>query len=244
MSKLKIAMVATATVSESAAATTYLMADGMLNFDAVAKLQLKVANAVKAAVKTDTPAKVLGTYVVKRRAKPVKYSASLAGKGDHKYLAARATKVALRKRMTPESLARVAVLLQVINDPKLNADLKAAGAAIARHIKKCEPVLGKVTKEKGKLRDAANATFGKSVAMLKTHLAAAGIKDTDIVESMGMMGMTVLVRLGKDNIVSVGKADATRFAAAVKAAKAGAPAPIAKAPVKKVAAKPVTRAKK
>ena len=213
MSKLTIDL-----SSESAvAANPYIMADGMLNFDAISKLQDKVAAAIK---NSATAAKLLGTYVMKRRAKPVKYSAAMEKKRDHKYLVARATKLVLRKRVTPESLARVAVVLQVIDDAKLAPAIKQAQTAIARHLKKIEPVLGKVTKEKGKLRDAANATFDKSITMLKTLLANAGVKETDMIESVGMMGKSVLLRLGKDNVVSIGKADSARFAAAVKASKA------------------------
>lgn len=224
MSKLKINMSINERLpkaaSLSAVASTYIMTDGLLNFDAVAKLQDKVTAAIKAAEKAGTPLKITGTYVIKRRAKPVKFSAALEKKGDHKYLVARATKVGLRKRLTPESLARVAPILQLVDDAKLNAELKKAVTAITRHIKKTETVLGKVTKEKGKIRDAANATFDKSVTLLRTLLTGAGVKDTDIVESQGMMGKSVLVRLSKDNIVSVNKADAARFAAAVKAVKA------------------------
>ena len=239
MSKLVIAI-----TSESAAANTFLAADGMLNFDAVSKLQEKVAAAIKVAAKT-TPIKPSAIYVIKRRAKPVKYSAALEKKGDHKYLVNRAVKVMPRKTLRPESLATVSILLQVIDDPKLNASLKSAGAAIARHMKKCETVTAKVTKEKGKLRDVANSTFDKSLALLKSHLATAGLKDVDIVETQGMMGKTVLVRLSKDNIVSIGKSDATRFAAAVKMSKAiaanPAPAKTPAAPAKKVVAAPVKK---
>jgi hypothetical protein len=213
MSKLTIKM---ALDSESAVANPFLYADGLLNFDAVTRLQVKVAASLKAAPET----KIVGTFVTKRRAKPVKYSAAQATKADHKYLVARATKVVLRKRLTPESLARVAVLLQLTADPKFAAAFKQAQVAVTRHQKKCETILGKVTKEKGKIRDAANATFDKSVVLLRTQLAS--LKPTDIVESMGMMGKSVVVRLGPDNYVTVGKADKARFAAATKAAKAAA----------------------
>lgn len=219
-------------ISESAvSANPFISADGLLNFDAVAKLQEKVAGVIKASVPTKKtpdaePAKVVAVYVKKRTAKPVKYSVAMQKKGDHKYLVARATKIAMRKRLAPEALARVAVVLQVIEteDKTLAANLKKAVAAINSHVKKLERVVAKVTTEKGKLRDAANAVFDKSVGLLKEKLLSAGVKEADIVEATGMMGKTVLVRLSKENIVSIGKADATRFAAAVKAAKAAAPA--------------------
>lgn len=238
-------------ISESAvAANVFVSADGLLNFDAIAKLQEKVAAAIKASQPTkanpdNAPLKVVGTYVKKRTAKPVKFSAAMQKKGDHKYLVARATKIALRKRLTAEAFARVAIVLQIVEttDKVLAASLKRAEAAIASHVKKLEKVVTKVTAEKGKIRDAANKVFDKSIDMLRTALTTAGIKETDIVETMSMMGKTVLVRLGKDNIVTVGKADAARFAAAVKVAKAAGIAPaqpvVAKAPIRKTVGKTV-----
>lgn len=219
MSKLIVDLASTSAVSVN----PFMFADGLVNFDAIAKLQVKVAAALKATEKTAEAApKIVGTYVTKRRAKPVRYSAALTAKGDHKYLVARATKIVLRKRITPEALARVAVLLQVADLPKLNAQLKQAQTAITRHQAKCETVLGKVTKEKGKLREVANKTFEKSIQMLYDALigdTSGTVKDSDIVEAMGMMGSSLIVKLGPDNYVTVNKSDKARFAAAVKAAK-------------------------
>lgn len=211
MSKLTIAFESTS------AANAYLSADGLLDFAKLARLQERVAKAIKASEKTEEPLKVIGTWVMKRRAKPVQYKASLAAKGDLKYLAARATKIALRKRVTPESLARVAVLLQVVDSPKFNAELKTAQSACAQHFRKMESKHAKIGKEKGKIRDARNANFDASIDMLREDLVAAGFKETDIVEAQGMMGKTVLLRVGPDNYVAINPADRTRFNAAKKA---------------------------
>lgn len=210
-------------ISESAA-NVYLSADGLLNYDAIAKVQEKVAAALKA--DKDGALKVLSTYVIARRAKPAKYSASLEKKRDHKYLLQRALKIANRKRLKPESLARVAVLLQIVEGlPKALADnLKKVESAIAQHLKKIEKVTEKVKTEKGKIRDAANKEFDANIDVLTDILLEANIKEPNIVVSQGMMGKTVLIKLPNGGVVSVGKSDVARFNAARKAARAAAAA--------------------
>lgn len=214
MSKLTI------NVSESAVANPFLSQDGLLNYIKMAALQEKVAAALKAADKAGTPVKPSAVYVKRARAKVVPFKASLDSKGtDLKYRAARATKVAMRKRLTPEALARVSIILQVIDEPRLNAQIKQAVSALTQHMKRTEKHLDKVSTEKAKIRDKANAEFDKAVGTMRAVLQDGGLKDTDIVESQGMMGKTVLVRLSPTLFVSVVKADKARFLAAVKAAK-------------------------
>ncbi len=210
----------TINVSESAVANPFLSADGLLNYVKMAALQDKVAKAIKAAEKAGEVLKPSAVYVKRARAKVVPYKASLDAKGtDLKYRAARATKIAMRKRLAPEALARVAIILQVIDEPKLNAQIKQAVSALTQHMKRTEKHLDKVSTEKAKIRDKANAEFDKSVGMLKAVLTDAGMKESDVVEAQGMMGKTVLIKLGANNFVSVVKADKARFLAAVKASK-------------------------
>lgn len=208
----------TVSLESTSAANAYLQEDGLLNFSKLATLQARIATAIKASEKTEEPLKVLGTWVMKRRAKPVQFKATLNDKGDLKYLAARATKISLRKRVTPESLARITILLQVIDLPKFKVELKAAQSACAQHFRRMESKLAKVGKEKGKIRDARNANFAGSVTMLREDLLKAGFKETDLVESQGMMGKTLLLRISPDNYVSVSPADKARFNAAKRAA--------------------------
>lgn len=217
MPKIKISLKPVESVS---AANPYLSADGLLDFAKVTSLQARVAKVIKAEAKTEAPIKPSAVYVMKRRAKPVQFRAAQHEKGDLKYRACRAIKVAMRKRLAPEALARVAIVLQVIDEPKLNPLLKQAVSALTAHMKRTEKHVAKISTEKAKIRDKANSVFDTSVAMLKTVLLTGGIKDAAIVEAQGMMGKTVLIKLGTDNYVSVTKADKTRFAAAVKASKA------------------------
>lgn len=219
MSKIKI------NLQESvSAANPYLSADGLLDFAKIATLQGRVAKVIKEVSKRhgEHPhvLKPSAIYVMKRRAKPVQFRAAQHEKGDLKYRACRAIKIAMRKRLAPEALARVAIVLQVIDEPKLNGALKQAVSALASHMKRTEKHVAKISTEKAKIRDKANSVFDTSVAMLKTVLLTGGIKDAAIVEAQGMMGKTVLIKLGTDNYVSVVKADKSRFAAAVKSAKA------------------------
>ncbi len=216
MSKLKISL------ESVSAANEYLSGDGLLNFAKVASLQERVTKYVKAAAKSEEgPYKILATFVMKRRAKPVQFRQAAHEKGtDLKYRAGRAIKLAMRKRLAPEALARVAVVLQIIDEPKLNAALKSAQSAINSHMTRTVKHVAKISTEKAKIRDKANSTFEKSGSMIVAALLQGGIKERDIVASMGMMGRTILVRLGPENVVSITKADKARFAAAQKASKA------------------------
>lgn len=202
------------------AANPYLNADGMLNFDAIAKLNKDIVAALK---KND--AKAEGVYVMNRKAKPIKYSASLAKKDDFKYTKRRAIKVALRKRITETSLGKVAALLTVASKDALTAkqfaSQKQAISAINSHSKKLESVLVKMAKKKAAIREDENKIFNQSLNMLQDILVQGGVKDKDLVVGKGMFGTTMLIRLGPENYVSITKADASRFRAAQKAAKEG-----------------------
>jgi len=226
MPKIKISLSPEKEESVSTA-NPYLSADGLLDFSKIATLQGRVEKLIKEASKpargeggVAQPIKPTAIYVMKRRAKPVQFRASLHEKGDLKYRAGRAIKVAMRKRLAPESLARVAVVLQVIDDAKLNPLLKQAVSALTQHMKRTEKHVAKISTEEAKIRDAANSVFDTSAAMLKTVLLTGGLKDSAILEAQGMMGKTVLIKLGTDNYVSVTKADKARWSAAVKASKA------------------------
>lgn len=204
----------------SATVNPFISADGMLNFDAVAKVQEKVAQLIKA--DKQGLLKVVSTFVISRRAKPAKFMASLEKKQDLKYLSQRALKIAERKRLKPESLARVAVLLQVIEGDGVNKTLqeqfKKIASAVNMHMKKIVKVQANLSKKKAAVRDEANAAFEESVDLLKDILERAGVKENAIVEAQGMMGKTVLVKVGPSNVVSIGRSDMTRFRAAMKVA--------------------------
>lgn len=201
------------TISTSANSNPFLDADGLLNFVKVFQLETKINEFLKK--NPDTQPETI--FVAARRAKPVKYSAAQAAKEDFKYLAARAIKLAERKRVKPESLGRVAILLRVVEGlpAKLAADTKAAASAIRAHIKKSETARNKVSTKKGAVRDAENKVFEKSLDLLKEILTGEKtVKDTDIVEATSMFGKTLIVKLSATNFVSINKSDAAKFKAA------------------------------
>lgn len=216
--KMKIST-AKVIISESAA-NAFLMADGMVNFDKVKALNTKTSQ-----YETDTAAgtKISGYYTMPRKAKPARHSAAKHKAVDVKYLGQRAIKVSFKKRLTEAGLVRNVALLTVVEGTgvpaALKAQIKSAVSALNSHMKKTETVKTKVTAKKSKLRIAADKVFDSALTDFRKILTTAGVKDTDMVESKGMMGRTVLLKVGKDTVVSIGRADMARFRAAVKASK-------------------------
>ncbi len=199
------------------AANAFLDADGLLNMAALARLQGKIETFKK----KNPDSKVGPSFLIAKKAKPVKFSAVQEKKGDHKYLLARAVKVVSRTRVTPTTLAKAVVILEnVAGLPKeLAAEVKTATSAITQHIRKLEKVVGKVKTEKGKIRDTENAEFDKNIESLKAILFDGGLKEAAIVEGRSMFGKTVFVKLPNGGVISIGKSNADRMKAAVKAAK-------------------------
>lgn len=196
----------------SATANAYKNEDGMLDFDAVAKLQQQVL----ALIKKDPAIKPTNYFVISTKAKPIKYSAASHKKDDLSYLSRRATKVATRARLSTKAVTILSVL-DAKDSPALKDKIKQAVAAINAHIKKIETVKTTITKKKGAIRDASNAAFEKALVVLKEVLLDGGVKESNIIESTGMFGKSVLVKLDATNVVSIGKSDTTKFNAAKKA---------------------------
>lgn len=210
------------TMHEStSAAATFKSADGLLNFDAVFKLQTQIADILKKAQKAGKDVKATGYFVVSTRAKPVAYSAASAKKDDIRYQVRRATKVASRKNVKPEALARVKILLTLLDGADVPAALKAkikdAATAISQHSAKLEKVKASIDKKKAVLREASEKAHGLAVADLKKVLEAGGVPEKNIVEAQGFMGKAILVKLSATSVVSIGKSDIKKFNAARRA---------------------------
>lgn len=221
-----IALAATAGVNP------FLDADKHLNIGKIQALQAKV-EALEADFPTENekgraikPPKPVQTFMISRKAKPAKISASLQKKGDLKYLTQRAIKVGSLKRVTDRALVRNMKLLTVYEPAVLGKVLapqvKQAAAAIVRHQAMALKTKTNVTKVRTQTRDAANKVFDASTAKLMAILTAGGIKDTMVTMSKGMGGVAMLVNLGGGNVVSIGKSDDAKFRAAKKAAAAAA----------------------
>ena len=211
-------------ISESAA-NPFIGTDGLINLSAVEALAKKASEAAK---KLPEPPKVLGIYYT---TKPLqKYLASAEKKGDHKYLTLRAQQIRVKKSriaagVKPELYVKKGKVLLVDYDglsPALEKQLDQFLRAANSHNTKAEKVLGKVKTEKGKLRDTANADFEKASAEAVGILSQGGVKETNIIAATSMFGKTVIVKLPSGSYITIGKSDATKFAAAKKAAKAAA----------------------
>lgn len=225
MKKSKV--IIASSVTAAAGSNPYLDSDNHLNIEKVMALQAKV-KAVEADFPTENdkgraikPPKPVQTFIIARKAKPIKASAALQKKGDLKYLTRRAVKVGTVKRLTEKSAIRNLPLLTVYEPAlmgKLAASVKQAVSAILKHQKSADKTKAGVTKVKTKVRDASNKVFDGSLKKLQAILSAGGLKDKDLVMSKGMYGMSMLVNLGGDNVISIGKSDPAKFKDARKAA--------------------------
>lgn len=214
----KISVHISPSIALSAAANPYLMADGLVDIDkikaAAAKLDKKY--------KESEEAKAIGFYLVPRRVKPVKYSAAKAKAKDVKYLTTRAAKLVFRKRLTDAALVRNVVMFTVYENTAA-ADSKIIRSVVSAcnaHLKKSEGVKTTVTKEKDKIRTANEKEFNLALGDLRDLLenVKEGYADANMVESSGMMGKTILLKVGKNTVVSIGRSDMAKFRAAKKAA--------------------------
>lgn len=231
-------------VSLSAVSNKFLNNDNHINMQAVTELNdkinailkgLPVVNAKGKPIKMPIPD---ATYTVKRRAKIVKFDSAANNRGDLNYLAKRALPVKKTRRLTDRGAIRNMAVLTVYpvdkmtkafgEDPfaKLRKSIKEAEAAFEKHSKRADKTKESVKSEKTKIRDASNALFSKAISAFKKVLGDTDIDmDRDLVESSGMGGKTVLLKLDKDLVVSIGKSDMTKFKAARAKAAEGDDAP-------------------
>lgn len=201
------------------AVNPFLSADGMLNPTEVERLAKKILTWQK----KNPDSKVTDVYVT---AKPLgKYIASKANSkdlaGNAKYWTSRHQLVKRRARPvdTTKSKAQTLVTVYADFDKPLVAEVKKFLSAVTQHNRKCDTTKEKVGAQKAKVRDEVNAAFDANIASLKDVLQAGGIKDANVVESAGMFGKTILIKLPNGGVVSIGKSDVTKFNAAKRAAK-------------------------
>ncbi|MET0980312.1 MAG: hypothetical protein ABWX90_03590 [Candidatus Saccharimonadales bacterium] len=248
-------------VSLSAVSNKFLNNDNHLNIAAVKELEDKVQAIVKGLPVTNAKGKVIKqplpeiTFTVNRRKKVEKFDSAKNNRGDLNYLAKRAIPVKQTKRLTERGSIRNMALLTIFpadkmtkaygEDPfaKLRKTFKEAQSAFTTHMKRADKTKDSVKNEKTKIRDASNKAHGKSLTLLYKLLDAANFdRKKDMVESSGMGGKAVLLRLGKEEVISIGKSDITKFKAAVK--KAAEADDEDEAPAKKKVGKKVAKADK
>lgn len=224
-------------VSLSASSNKFLNNDNHLNVAAVKELEDKIQAIVKGLPVTNAKGKVIKlpipeqTFTVNRRKKIEKFDSAKNNKGDLNYLAKRALPVKATRRLTDRGSIRNMALLTIFpadkmtkaygEDPfaKLRKSIKECVSAFNTHMKRADKTKESVTKEKTKIRDTNNAAYAKAIDAFKSVLEEAGFDmDKDMIESTSMMGKTVLLRVGKGLVVSIGKSDEEKFKAAKKKA--------------------------
>lgn len=224
-------------ISLSTASNKFLNNDNHLNIAVVKELEDKIQGIVKALPVVNAKGKPIKlpiperTFTVNRRKKIEKFDSAKNNRGDLNYLAKRALPVKDAKRLTDRGAVRNMALLTIFpvdkmtkaygEDPflKIRKTIKEAVSAFTTHMKRAGKTTESVKKEKTKNRDESNKAH--SVA-LKAFFALLGETDfdmdKDLIESSGMGGKAVLLRVGKNDVISIGKSDITKFKAAVKKA--------------------------
>lgn len=205
-------------VSNSAAANIYLAADGFLNVGAIEK----TAASIDKAMSKVEGVKPTGFFAISLKAKPGAYSAAKDKKRDFKYLATRMVKVAARKRAPAATSAKV-IFTQY--DPKalgreLAAKQRTILSAIQRHMTKLPKEAEKIKGEKAGIREEAQKKHDVALDALTGLLSEAGFNvEANMVQSSGPFGSVTLLKVGKNEVVSIGKSDLAKFNAAKRALK-------------------------
>jgi hypothetical protein len=198
--------------------TNFLSKDGLLNVEAIVALAREIDKvATKEQLK---PAEIhfAGKVIPK-------YDAAKAKAGGEAFTKKRAQLIKVRSRM-PASGSRVKMVAMLRNYKELEefedftADFNAALKAIAVHNKLAEKLIATSKKEGAKKREIGAKEFDKNADAFIKLMAEAGVKSSNIAIGMSMMGKTIIVKLPNGGYVSVGKADAERFAKAKEGASA------------------------
>lgn len=219
--------------SQSASSNKFLNPDNHLNVPAIKELEDKIQGILKGLPVTNAKGKVIKqpiperTFTVNRRKRIEKFDSAKDKRGDLNYLAKRALPVKSTKRLTDRGSIRNMALLTIYpadkmekaygEDPflKLRKTIKEAVSAFEKHMKRADKTKESVKTQKTKIRDASNELFAKAVSAFKKVLKGTNVDmDKDLIESSGMGGKTVLLKLDKELVVSIGKSDMTKFKAA------------------------------
>ena len=232
-------------VALAATNNNYLNNDNHLNVAKVQELNTMVKEALKELPTTNEkgkaikPPKPTATFVIKRKAKIVKFDSAMNKNGNLTYLARRALPVKEVKRLTERGAVRNVDILTVYDKEvlgsKLAAKVKEAVSAIQTHMKRADKTKDSVKKEKTVIRDANAKEFDRCAKVFRAFLKENGVDvEKDLVQtSGGLGGKAVLLRLDKDTVVSIGRSEMAKFKAAKKAAAEAAEEAEDEAPAKK-----------
>lgn len=239
-----------ALISTSDVSNEFLSNDKLLNVAAVEALEAEIQTIVKQLPLLSEKGKVRKlpipeqTFIVNRRKKVEKFDAEKNKADNLAYLGKRAIPVKASRRLTDRGARLNRALLTIYPEDKmakvygddpmanLRKRMRTAVKALNIHIERIAMVKAKVGVARVATREQNTEIFDKALKALRKMLTGAGIDSKNLVESKGMMGKTILLKIDKDNVVSIGRSDPEKFSAAVKAAAAAESEP-AKKKVKK-----------
>jgi hypothetical protein len=180
-------------------------------------------------------AREIDKYAVSEQMKPTtihfvpkvmpKYDREKAKAGGELFERKRAQIVKIKKRMPAAgSRMKMVIMLRLykgIEDTEFDKDISAALKAIDTHNKLAEKTVASIKKEAVKKRDVLAKAFDKNLDAVEKVLLAGGVKKADLAIGQSMMGKSMVVKLPNGGFISIGKADADKFAKAKEPKKEG-----------------------
>jgi len=162
--------------------------------------------------------KPMGAYTITKKAKTAKFSASQAKVPNNSvYLARRAVTVSKRRSVTESSIELLSIYPKNILDKATQALVTKAESAITQHTKKAEKVKVKNKEARIVIADQRTAAFESAVPALKEMLTDLGIKESNIIVTVGMGGRSIIAKQPNGTIIRLALADDKQFKAARKA---------------------------
>lgn len=166
---------------------------------------------------TPTP---IGYYVASRKAKQTKFDSAKDKASNSAYLKRRAVKIATRKKLSDTVIQILPVYAKGALPKELETSLNAVIAEVKKHISATDKVRARADKAAGAAREERQAAFGEMAGAMRELLSGAGIKEANIIQSSGIGGASILIKLPNGSVASVGVSTTQAFNNAKKAAAA------------------------
>lgn len=166
---------------------------------------------------TPTP---IGYYVASRKAKQAKFDSAKDKASNSAYLKRRALKVATRKKLSDAVVQILPVFAKGALPKDLETSLNAVIAEVKKHITATDKVRARADKAAGVAREERQAAFGEMAGAVREMLVGAGVKEANIIQSSGIGGASILVKLPNGSVASIGVSTTAAFNNAKKAAAA------------------------
>lgn len=184
----------------------------------VGETQKIVDSAISKATSGITPTPI-GYYAASRKAKQTKFDSAKDKANTPAYLKRRAVKIATRKKLTDTVIQILPIYAKGSLPKDLETSLNAVIAEVKKHIAATDKVRARADKAAGTVREERQAAFGEMAGAMRELLSGAGIKETNIIQSSGIGGASILVKLPNGSVASVGVSTTKAFNTAKKAAE-------------------------